>query len=546
MDESFDYIVVGGGSAGSIVAGELASDPAVRVLVLEAGDPADSNPETLVADQYKNAFINDRVMWERFSVPQRECHGNRLFMGSGRGLGGSGAVNAMVYTRGTKFDFSRWNTAGWTWDALAPAFAELESRLTIRQQPPTRFTEACIAAACDAGFRHKPNLNDGELSGFLGYNWMNNRGNERRHSYAAFLRPREGQPNLTVRTGALARRVIFEGRRAVGVEYEREGRVETARAAVEVVLTAGALETPRLLMLSGVGPRAELERHGIPVVLDAPAIGQNLMDHPNVQVFFRGRERNDCTWAQLYGFHRANPDSALPPGEADTCYVFYSCRSSFKEGMIRLLPGMVLPERVYGWGWPARAIRRGIKTLFRAPGVTPFVDRMWGIVVILGKPKSRGSIRLRSSDPRARALIDPAYFSEREDLDTLVKGVARARQIAAQPALAAWGNTELLPGRLASSEKGVARFVRQQVMTTYHYAGTCRMGDDEAAPVDGALRLRGVEGVRVADASVIPEVPVSAMNAPSMIIGYRAAQLLRSTQPERGRSTRPHAVTVTV
>jgi choline dehydrogenase len=548
MSTRWDYVVVGGGSAGCVAAGELASDPSVSVLLLECGDPADRHPETLAADGYKKAFINDRVMWERFSVPQKGCANHRLFMGSGRGLGGSGSVNAMVYTRGSRFDYEQWQVDGWRWDDLVPTFEKLEARLTINRQPPTDFTETCIRAAEASGFSRKADLNDGTLSGFLGYNAMNLDGNQRRSSYVAFVRPLEGRANLTVETNALVRRVLFSNengeRRAIAVEWERDGQVHTAQVGREVILSAGALETPKLLMLSGVGPADELAAHRIPVVVDAPAVGQNLMDHPNVQVFFKGRRETDCHWAQLYGFHRANPESSLPAGEADTCYVFYSARSSFKEGAIRLVPGMILPQLFYR-GRAPQMVRWALKQLFALRPVEWLVNRMYGIVVILGKPKSRGSVRLRSSDARDTAQIDPNYFGDPEDLATLVKGVKLARKVAAQPALTAWGNLELTPGLLASGDDAVARFIRKNVMTTYHFAGTCKMGEGPDSVVTPRLQVRGVSGLRVADASVIPSVPVSAMNAPSMLIGFRAAELAREDRvgrrPAPQRKRKPEA-----
>lgn len=532
----FDYIVIGAGSSGSIVAGELAADLGVRVLVLEHGDHSDQNPETLRASGYKDAFINDRVMWDRFSEPQRECANHRLYMGSGRGTGGSGSVNAMVYTRGSKFDYAQWETDGWRWDDLQSTFGRLESQLRISQRPATHFTETCIAAAERAGFRFSYDLNDGQLSGKLGYNWMNVDADngDRRSAYVSFLRPREGQPNLRLLTGATVHRVRFDAnRRATGVDYEKDGQLFSASARREIILSAGALETPKLLMLSGVGPGDELRRHAIPVVQELPAVGRNLMDHPNVQVFFASRERNDCTWAQLYGFHRANPDTPLPAGEADTCYVFYSAKSSFREGMIRLVPGMVLPPSLLQLGWPSSAIRGAIKGLFGVPGVKRAVEHIYGIVVILGKPLSRGSVRLHSSEPKAQALIDPNYFGDPRDLDSLVKGVQLARRVAATEPLARYGNLEFMPGAWMKSEEALRTFIRKNVMTTYHFSGTCALGAGADSAVTPELRLRGVTGLRIVDASVVPSVPVSAMNAPSMVVGLRGADLIREAWRER-------------
>jgi choline dehydrogenase len=539
MTEEYDYVVVGAGSSGCIVAGELAADPSLRVLVLEAGAPAEENPETLAAAGYKKAFVNDALMYDRYSEPQAGCANHRLFMGTGRGVGGSGGINAMVYTRGDRLDFEMWGVDGWRWGDVTPAFEALERRLRPRRREPTRWTEACIAAAEDAGFRRKADLNDGALGGYLGYEWMNYEGDQRRHSYAAFLEPMRGRANLTLRTRALVRRIVVErgaaggdGARATGVEYLHEGRVVVARARREVVLCAGALESPKLLMLSGIGPGAELWRHGIAPLVELDGVGRNLMDHPNVQLFFAGKQPVDCEWPQLYGFHRAQPESDLPTGAADTCYVFYAARSSFREGVIRLVPGMALPPSLYARPWARGGLRALLAAAFAPPLVARAVQHIWGIVVILGKPKSRGVVTLATRDPADAASIDPRYFAVPEDLDTLVNGVLLARRVANARPLATWGNFELMPGTRKQSREQLAEFVRKNVMTTYHFSGTCRMGAREGSVVDAQLRVRGVRGLRVADASVIPSVPVSALNAPSMLIGMRAVELLRAAERE--------------
>jgi choline dehydrogenase len=266
--------------------------------------------------------------------------------------------------------------------------------------------------------------------------------------------------------------------------------------------------------------------------VDLPGVGQNLQDHPNVSLFFKGKQESDCSWAQLYGFHRVATRSHLQAGQADTCYVFYSARSSFREGVIRLLPLMMLPLFLYKVATLVRLLRALIKAVFSVGLLQRFVARMWGVVVILGKPKSRGRLWLQSTDPAQQAAIDPNYFGDPEDLETLLNGVQRAQQLAATEAMQKWGNKALIPGGGTRTRLAVAKWVRKNVMTTYHYAGTCKMGLDEdpLAVVDVQLRVRGVRGLRVADASVIPSVPVSAMNAPSMVIGYRAAQLVKQAQ----------------
>jgi choline dehydrogenase len=522
--EAVDYVVVGGGSAGSIVAAELARGGELSVLLLEHGDPAEQHPETLHADGYKYAFANDALIWERFSVPQRDCGKQRLFMGSGRGLGGSGSVNGMVYTRGARRDYDEW-PAGWRWDDLVPDFERVEAVLRVRRREPTRFTSAFTEASREAGFRIKEDLNDGDLEGVFGHEWMNYEGDRRRSSYVAFVKdaPRS---NLQVRTGARVERVLFEGTRAVGVRYRSSdgGAPVEIRARHEVVLCAGALESPKLLLLSGVGPKEELERHGIPVVHAAPEVGHNLHDHPNVTLFFLGQSDVDANYPQLYGFHRANPASSLPAGQSDSCYVAYPARSSFKQAAQRMLPTK-LPAALYG-AFTKWLLRTLVAFLFLFGFVRRFIERAYGIVVILGKPRSRGRLRLASPDAAAQAELDPAYFREREDLETMVRGVRLAYRIANAAPLVKFGNRPLLPNAARMNDAKLARWIEKNAMTTFHYCGTCRMGSDAGAVVDTELRVRGVSGLRVADASVVPSAPVSAMNAPSMVIGYRAARAM--------------------
>ncbi|MFV8754134.1 GMC family oxidoreductase [Nannocystaceae bacterium ST9] len=533
--DTYDYVVIGGGSAGCIVAARLASESDASVLLLELGDRGEQHPETLIVDGYKDAFINDRVMWPKTTVPQPGCLGKSMFVGSGRGLGGSAAINAMVYLRSSVSDFDDWAVPSWRWSEVVPSFEALERVLDPHRRDPTEFTEACIRAAEQAGFRRADDLDAGDLDGVLGYEWMNYRGDERRHSYAAFLRPALARPNLRVETGARVQRVVLgPDRRAEAVEVEIAGRVERFAARREIVLCAGAVETAKLMLLSGVGPAAQLRRHGIAVALDQPELGRNFQDHPNVTLFYRGKRDVDAKYPQLYGFHRANPRSDhLRPGQPDTCYVFYPARSSLREMMMRLLPTLVLPAPLRERA-PADAVRSAVSLAFERETLRRFVARLYGTVVILGKPKSRGTVELggpRASDP---ARIDPAYFREREDLDTLIAGVQLARRVTGSAALREWGATELFPGRWASSAKLLEAYVRANTMTTFHFAGTCAMGTSDRSVVDEQLRVRGVEGLRIADASIMPVVPVSALNAPSMLIGHRAAEFMLAS-PRRAR-----------
>jgi choline dehydrogenase len=530
--ETFDYVVIGGGSAGCVAAGELSSDPAATVLVLEAGPAAEDHPETLSADGYKYAFINDQVIWERFSVPQPHCGDQRVFMGSGTVLGGSGSVNGMVYTRGAVEDFDQW-PRGWQWDDVRPDFEALESRLRPRCRPPTRWSEACISAAVACGFEHRDGLNDGNLSNVVGHEWMTYEGDRRRSSYVAFVQDAGRRPNLQIRPHARVQRIVFDQqRRAVAVEYRWGDELRRVNVGREVVMAAGALETPKLLMVSGVGPGQALRFHDIEVVHALEGVGQNLHDHPNVPLFFLGRHRVDCHYPQLYSFYRTNPDTPLPTSQSDTCYVFWPAPSAMKQAVQRMLPGKVLPPALYDG--PLKGVVRGAAgAIFGSLPARRAIDHLFGIVVILGKPFSRGSVRLQSPRADDPARLDPAYFSDPRDMETMVRGIHMARKLSRSGGLRAWNSRELMPGPWNRSDAALAEWVGNNAITTYHFAGTCRMGEHDHAVCDTRLRLRGVQGVRIADASAVPFTPVSAMNAPSMLVGYRAAKYLQQAARER-------------
>ncbi|MGB8332136.1 MAG: GMC family oxidoreductase [Polyangiales bacterium] len=525
--QTYDYVVVGGGSAGCIVAAELAAGQDRRVLLLEAGPPAEEHPETLIASGYKEAFINDAIMGERFSVPQPHAAKKRIFAGTGTVMGGSGSVNGMVYTRGCREDYAQW-PPGWRWNDIQDDFGAIEKRLRPHRRAATAWTEACIASAEEHGFRRQEDLNDGNMTNVIGYEWMSYEGENRRSSYVAFIKDAGERANLTVLTGARAHRVVFTAdRRAQSVEFEHAGALKRAGAVREVILCAGALETPKLLMLSGVGPSEHLRGFGIPVVAERPAIGSGLHDHPNVPIFFKAGKDIDCFYPQLYSFFRTNQDSDLPATQSDTCYVYWPATSAMRQMMQRMLPPMVVPGPFYG-PRSRQVVRSMVGAAFEIGAVRNFADHMFGIILILGKPKSRGVLRLQSSDASVQALIDPAYYSDPEDLETMVRGVRIARSIGGSSALARWGTEELMPGKRIRSDAAIANYVRKNTITTYHFAGTCGMGLGESDAVDPQLRLRGVTGVRVADASAIPWTPVSALNAPSMLIGYRAAKLIEN------------------
>ena len=529
-NKRYDYIVVGGGSSGCVVAARLAEQKLGTVLLMEVGESADNNPETMKADGFTDAFANDNVMWDRLSQPQSNCKKRSLYLGSGTGMGGSGSVNGMVYTRGDKKDYDQW-PLGWKWNDVSPYFSAVENRLHVKSRTPTEYTETCISAAKQAGFAQKDGLLDGDLCGFLGYQTMNYDGEQRRSSYMSFIRS-QSLDALTVKTDARATRVVFSGKTATAVQFIEKGILSEVAANKEIILCAGALETPKLLMLSGVGPKQQLAQFGIPVVQDVPSIGQNLQDHPNVCIFYKGKKGSDCFYPQLYGFHRVNPSLPLPENQADTCYVFYSAASSLKASMKRMLPAVLLPKQFFYNKMLRRFLRSAVDLVYRFPVVENFLSTLYGIVVILGKPQSRGELRLASSNPMDQALIDPGYFKHPDDMKTLLAGIEKAKSIAEQTALKSWGNRGLVAAARTNNAAKIQRWVENAVMTTFHYTGTCKMGEDDLSPVDVTLKLKGIEGLRIADASVIPEIPVSAQNAPSMMIGYRAAAFIEAENRE--------------
>lgn len=524
-EQAFDYIVIGGGSAGCVVAARLAQSGTGSVLLVEAGDPSENNPDTLSADAFVQAYANERTMMDRLSAPQADCDKRRMYVGTGMGMGGSGAVNGMVYTRGDKYDFEQW-PQGWRWDDVAPSFEQLEAALRVRSRPATEFTSVCLDAAIEAGFTRKDELNDGELCGYFGYQLMNYEGDRRRNSYVSLLKDKP-LPSLTIYTNTRVLRISTDGSgRATGVALKTPDGETSVAVRRELVMSAGALETPKLLMLSGIGPARHLQDTGIPVIADVPAIGSNLQDHPNVCLFYKGNPGPEIYYPQLYGFDRMNPDLPLAEGQADTCFVFFSSSASIQETMKRMLPAMMLKPAWYKKPALHRLIRKLINTAFAIPAVRRLTSQLYGVVIILGKPLSRGSVRLASTDPEEPAHIDLAYLQDPADADTLVAGILRAQEIVKQAPFTAWGNQVLSKSGKTRDKAVIRKGLKQGVNTTYHFSGTCRMGEDSDSPVDTELRLKGFSNIRVADASVMPVVPVAALNAPSMMIGWRAADFI--------------------
>ena len=516
-----DYVIVGAGTAGCVLAARLSEDPDVRVVLLEAGGP-DSRPEIHIPAAFSKLFKTD-ADWAYFTTPQEGAAGRRLFWPRGRVLGGSSAINAMIYIRGHRADFDGWaadGCEGWGYADVLPYFRKSEDNARgadayhgvdgpVRVEDPrspSPLSLAFVEAAREAGHTRTPDFNGPDQEGAGLYQITQRRG--RRVSAAtAFLKPAMRRPNLTVETGAHVLRVVFEGTRAVGVEYVQDGVAQVARAGREVLLAGGAVNSPQLLMLSGVGDAEQLRAHGVEVVADRPAVGDNLQDH--LIVGLRRRLRSGAS---------------LKSAETPLSVLRYLV---FRNGM---LSSNVAEAGLFAHTSPGAApdvqfhVAPGF---FDNHGLDPIPFDALSIGPTLVGTKSRGRITLASADPFEHPHIDPNALGEASDVEVLVRSLEMAREIAAQPALAGLLAEEHSPGASVTTREGLARYVRETCETLYHPVGTCRMGADADAVVDLDLRVNGVDGLRVIDASVMPTIPNGNTNAPTTMIAERAADLLR-------------------
>ena len=534
----YDYIIVGGGSAGCVLANRLSADPAIRVGLLEAGPP-DSSPFIRLPLGLVRMMMSKTLNWHFFTVPQPALNGRRLFMPRGKTLGGSSATNAMIYTRGHASDYDHWaalGNRGWGYADVLPLFMRSEhyeggagpfhgsgGPLNVAQlRSPNLLSHAFIAAAAEAGYPFNPDFNGASQEGVNTYAVTQKNG-ERWSAASAFLHPVRARPNLEVLTQAHASHVIFEGGRAAGVACLLRGKPAQVRAHREVLLAGGAINSPQLLMLSGIGPPEELARHGIALRHALPGVGRNLQDHLDALVV------HQCSKPVSLGISLATLPALVRHAFDYLRHRRGPLTSNSAEGggFVRSSPAEPVPDLQFHFtparlDGHARTLRSALFTL---------IGHGYALHVCSLRPHSRGRITLASADPMAAPLIDPCYLSHPADMPLMVAGVKAARRLLAASAFDPYRGREIFPGPQARTDLDIEAFIRRKAETIYHPVGTCKMGHDPMAVVDDTLRVHGVQGLRVVDASIMPTLIGGNTNAPTIMIAEKAADMILGGAP---------------
>ncbi len=514
----YDYVIVGAGSAGCVLAARLSEDPDVRVLLLESGPP-DVNENIHVPLGYLQLGSTE-VDWDYHSAPEHECDHRRITLPRGRVLGGSSSVNAMVYIRGNRRDYDEWDVAGWSAADLLPYFIKAEDNergasqwhgaggpLPVSEQRSgNAITKAFVDAGEQAGLARNDDFN-GERQDGVGMYQVTQRGGMRASAAVAYLHPAAERPNLEVMPYMHVHRVLFDGTRASGVVASRLGELHELRAEREVVLCGGAYNSPQLLMLSGIGPAEHLTMREVEVLLDQPAVGENLSDHAASQLVW--------TTPQPESLLLALEPGALEEYEATQTGPFASNLAE-SGGFARVGAGAPAPDTQFHVA-PVHIVEEGLRD--------PQAHGVWVSSCLL-TPHSRGSVRLLSKDPTAKPVVHNAFYTQGDDMQRMIAGTRLALEICGQAAMAPYA-AEPFNTPAGDDDEALRAHVARTTFAIYHPVGTCRMGEDDTAVVDAELRVKGVEGLRVVDASVMPTVPRGNTNAPTIALAERAADVIR-------------------
>ena len=525
--DRYDYIIVGAGSAGCVLANRLTASGRHRVLLLEAGG-TDRSPWIHIPLGYGKHFSNPKVNWLYTNEPDPATGNRRIAQPRGKVLGGSSSINGLVYIRGQREDYDHWRQLGnngWSFDDVLPYFRKSEDQQRGADEyhgvggpvavsdpvGPHPLCEAFITAAEQSGYPRTADFNGPDHEGF-GYLQLTTRNGRRSSAATGYLKPARKRKNLTVVTEAHATRVLFDGTRAVGIEYLRRGQTHATHTNGEILLSGGAINSPQLMMLSGIGPAAKLREHGIDVRSDMPGVGGNLQDHYNGRLMYR------CTEAITLNDALGNVGRGALEGLR---YIFQrkgflTMGAAYAAGFLRTDPALASPD-----------IQAGL-ALFSTDkvgdGLHPFSG--FSVIVRLLRPESRGNVSLHSADPLAAPAIRPNFLHSPRDGDNLVAGFKALRRVMQAPVMQRYIEAEYAPGPEVASDAELLEFLRQKGGTSFHPVGTCRMGVDDQSVVDARLRVRGIDGLRIVDASIMPVIVSGNTNAPTIMIAEKAVDMI--------------------